>query len=370
MPSDVFKVRIRRWAGNALAVFLGFLAIAILFSSAEGVLRLKSWLTTAPGQGPVVGRLTGAIRHKGILGAEAQPNGVIRCRAARGDRVLYDVSCKTDAAGRRLTPCDCRSEEANLALFFGCSMTFGLGVEDGETLPARYCAHTPGSVSLNYGLAGYGSQQMWLQICRQGVLKEFGPRKGIIVYTFIDDHVNRLAGTPGIVSEWPFPLPWLELRDGRVEYRGTFFDRAPLQYLFLHYVDRTHLARFVENRLPRHPSSAPPSDMAVDMLAAMVRECADTAREQAPGFAFLCLIFPKFASSQWGPPLAVRLGAANVRVLDYSGLFENTQHSMDDLFFDDNSVCRWGHPKALGLDLLARQLSRDTGASAAFSARP
>ncbi len=370
MASEKTSFRWRRWAGNMLAVCLGLLAVVVLIVSAELVLRLKSRLQTPPDKVPVVGRLTGAIGHAGILGVEGEPNGVIQCFAARGDRNLYDVACKTDAAGRRLTPCDCRDESARLALFFGCSMTFGLGVQDGETLPARYCAHTPGCVSLNYGLAGYGPQQMWLQICRQGVLKQFRARRGIIVYTFIDDHVNRLIGTPSIVSEWPYPLPWLGLQDGRVEHHGTFFDRAPLQYLFLHYVDRTHLARFIENRMPRRQAPPQPSDKAVDLLAKIVLECVDTAKTQCPALEFHCLVFPKFASSQWGKPLTDRLRSANVRVLDYSELFENTQRTMDELFFDDNSVCRWGHPRAIGYDLLAQQLSRDTGAQAATAAHP
>jgi len=56
--------------------------------------------------------------------------------------------------------------------------------------------------------------------------------------------------------------------------------------------------------------------------------------------------------------------------LDYSELFEKTGRTMDELFFDDNSVFRWGHPRAVGYEVLARQLSRDMSVSAAVSARP
>ena len=59
-----------------------------------------------------------------------------------------------------------------------------------------------------------------------------------------------------------------------------------------------------------------------------------------------------------------------MRVLDYSELFEKTGRTMDELFFDDNSVFRWGHPRAVGYEVLARQLSRDMSVSAAVSARP
>jgi hypothetical protein len=364
------RTGLRRWAGNILAVCIGVSAVAVLLAAAEGVLRLKVHLTTAPENVPVTGRLDGALRHAGILGVEGTPNGAIHCLAVRGERVLYDTSCKTDAAGRRLTPCAVTAAEADVALFFGCSMTFGLGVEDDDTLPARYCALAPHCCSLNYGLAGYGPQQMWLQICKQHVLKEFGSRKGVIVYTFIDDHIFRLIGTPAIVSEWSYPLPWLALQDGRIEYCGTFFDRSPLQYLFLHYVQRTHLARFVENRLPRRQQPEGPSADAADFLAAVVRECADTAAREAPGLKFHCLIPPKFLSSQWGKPLAERLAGSDARVLDYSDLFEKTSLSMDELFFDDNSLYKWGHLKPAGYELLAEQMNRDIHPDFPAQSRP
>lgn len=357
--SDISRTRLRQWTGNILAVCLGFAAVGILLATAEAVLRFKVYLTTAPKDIPVAGKLDGALSHATILGVEGKPNSEIRCRAARDGRVLYDTICRTDSAGRRLTPCDASAESSNLAVFFGCSMTFGLGVEDGDTLPALYADHATNCCSLNYGVPGYGPQQMWLQICKQGVLKDFGPRKGIIVYSFIDDHINRLAGTPGIVSEWPYALPWIDLRNGHIEHRGTFFDRSPLQYLFLRHVSRTHLARFIENRIPHREQAPQPSDNAVDLLAAVVRECADTAAREAPGLKFYCLIFPKFFTSTWGKAVAGRLAGSGVNVLDYSDLFEDIPHAMDELCYEDNSLYRWGHPKALGYDLVARQMSQD-----------
>ena len=56
-------------------------------------------------------------------------------------------------------------------------MTFGQGVADEETIPSRFCAHKPGWTSHNYRVYAYGPQQMWLQICRQEVLREFSEEK-------------------------------------------------------------------------------------------------------------------------------------------------------------------------------------------------
>ena len=94
--SDISRTRLRQWTGNILAVCLGFAAVGILLATAEAVLRFKVYLTTAPKDIPVAGKLDGALSHATILGVEGKPNSEIRCRAARDGRVLYDTICRTD----------------------------------------------------------------------------------------------------------------------------------------------------------------------------------------------------------------------------------------------------------------------------------
>jgi len=349
--------------GHLLAVCLGFFLVALVLAGAETALWIKARLSAPADSAPVIGKQEGSIRHKSMLGWDFVPNGTVRCIARRDGRVIYDVSAKIDAAGRRLTP-GCRpGNDASVAVFFGCSMTFGQGVKDEETLPARYCAHAGDCAAFNYGVPGYGPQQMWLQVCRQGVLKEFGTRKGIVVYTFFDDHLNRLAGTAAIIAGWDDAMPWLELRDGQVAQGGTFYDRSPLQYFYLHYINQMHLSRFIEKRFAAGSGQVPQGNPpALELLVKVLIECADTARKQAPGLDFFCMLQPK-GSGPWGRLLAERLRGASVRVLDYSALLDNVQTPLEDLFFDDNSVQPWGHPKALNYDLVAGQLSRDTAAT-------
>lgn len=350
---------IRRWAGNVLAVCLGFLLVAVLLTAAEGMFRLKARFTSPPPQVSVISTQKGALSRTGILGGGLLPDGVIQCRAERRTRLIYEVSSKTDEKGRRYTPCKRQNPDANIAAFFGCSETFGLGVEDAETLPARFCARASGWESLNYGVFGYGPQQVWLQICKQGLLKEFSTRKGIVVYSFIDDHINRLVGTRAVVAGWGYDMPWLELQDNRVAWRGAFSNRSPLQYFFLRHLDRTHLVRFAQNHLPSLPAPAPPGGKALDLLVQIMVECAQATHEQAPGLTFCCLLLPK-SSGPWREGLLQRLESTDVRVFDYEQLLDNASLPMEELFFDDSAELPWGHPKAPTYDRIALQLSRDT----------
>lgn len=349
------------WAGNLLAVLAGFLMAALLVGAAEGALRLKVRLST-PDQVGVTFR--GGLRRDGALGMKAVPGGAIRCGVTRGGRVLYDAVCTADDAGRRRTPCAAAGPDARAALFFGCSFTHGYGVADEETLAARYCAHAGNVEAFNYGFTAYGPQQTWLQICRLGALEAFRGREGVVVYTFIDDHVPRLIGTREVVSDWPFTLPWLELEGEQVVHRGFFSDRNPLLYFHLRYVRALHLCRFVENRVPRRPAPTPPREQALDLTVRVLVECAEKTAETSPGLSFCVLLYPECAPV-WGTELAERLKGTPIRVLDYRTLFAAHAGGAESLFFEDNPVYRLGHPTAEAYDLVARQLARDTAAEAA-----
>ena len=69
----------------------------------------------------------------------------------------------TDAYSRRVTPIDHLEQRSSFLLFFGCSVTFGLWVNDDETMPyvAQYASHYR---PYNYGVSGYGSHHMLAQL--------------------------------------------------------------------------------------------------------------------------------------------------------------------------------------------------------------
>src|SRR5437879_10062020 len=88
-----------------------------------------------------------------------------------------------------------REQRRHFLLFFGCSMTFGLGVNDNETMPfymAQYASHYR---PYNYGVSGYGPHYMLAQLQRGDLTKDIHETHGIALYTFIDHHIDRPIGT-------------------------------------------------------------------------------------------------------------------------------------------------------------------------------
>ncbi|NLV40772.1 MAG: hypothetical protein GXY15_06045 [Candidatus Hydrogenedentes bacterium] len=359
MTAQTRAGRLRGWAANAAAVLLGFLIVAALLVAAEGALRLKAGLSSGSTHSLFWQEAEGAVSDGGAMGRVLPRNSTVRLHVRWGEKLIYDVTAETDDAGRRVTPCD-RQEggESNIAAFFGCSMTFGQGVRDEETLPARFCAHAPEWRAFNYGVSGYGPQHMWLQICEKNVLGEFSARRGVVVYSFLGHHLERLAGTPPVLATWAYPLPWLEDHDGQIVHRGTFRSRSPLEYFFFQRVHPTHLAQFIERRLPARAPVKGRQDAALNLLVRLIVECSQAAKEQAPGLAFHVVILPTCGGTV-REGLLQRLEAAGVRALDYERLFEEAGLPEEELFFNDSPQGTKGHFKAPGYDLIAQHLAGD-----------
>ena len=145
-----------------------------------------------------------------IIGWKNAPNAKDeRCTLGIGKDTVYDVYYSTDSLGRRITSNFCKNPvyhpftTTKHAIFVGCSFTFGVGLNDTSTFPCLYgSTHTDYQV-YNYGVGGYGPHQICL-LFDEGINtinKESVPEdSGFCLYTYIDDHMNRVYGHGGNVA--------------------------------------------------------------------------------------------------------------------------------------------------------------------------
>src|ERR1700693_3080848 len=115
------------------------------------------------------------IRYS-ILPVERVVHNVKR---SKDGSVIYDVKYSIDQHGLRKTPA---LESDKDVFFFGCSFTFGDGVNDNDTLPTTF-SHLSGLHTLNFGVNGYGPHHMlrMLETDRSKSIEDNTPR--VIVYT-------------------------------------------------------------------------------------------------------------------------------------------------------------------------------------------
>jgi hypothetical protein len=228
MESSPEKSRNHSLTTNLLAFAMGCGMVVVLFGTAEMTLRIKAYFKKPPRQDLKVSDRSMYTDLKTPLGFRPFPNVTIHERVTRGDRCVYDANYTIDDHSRRVTPCDSPETRDHVAAFFGCSFTFGNGLRDNETFPARLAAHCPRYLPVNFAYSAYGPQQMWLQIEKLEVLKELPAKTGAAIYVFMENHFDRLVGAPSILRYWGYSMPWLRLdgpaplRTARLRNRSGF----------------------------------------------------------------------------------------------------------------------------------------------------
>jgi len=147
--------------------------------------------------------------RRGPLGYAPVPDQRARARATLGGELLYDVVYTIDAHGFRASPA--REATTDRVLFFGDSVTFGSGLDDGETLPFAFAeAAGPSCGVANLAFQGYGPHQMLraLELGLPGLVA--GAPIRAAVFATNPGHVRRMAG----VAAWDWGGPRY-VRDGR-----------------------------------------------------------------------------------------------------------------------------------------------------------
>ncbi len=184
---------------------LAALSVALTLLALEGIVRLR--LSDANRAAlPHVGvdaeterRLEWVERGRAARGAEAwqldvpdpvlgwRPRPGISTRSVRPGS--YDVTVTTNAQGLRGRRPAAHAKQAGTTrvAVFGCSQTFGSGVEDDETFSARLEASLRDVEVLNFGVHGYGTDQMLLRWEREGV--DYAP--DVVVLAFAYYHLDR-----------------------------------------------------------------------------------------------------------------------------------------------------------------------------------
>jgi hypothetical protein len=285
-------------------------------------------------------------RRDDWLGYALVPNMQVRAsrKSLNGDRLLYDVSYTVDAEGRRVTPMADPDQRSAYILFFGDSFTFGEGVNDAETMPAVVAQLAPHYKSYNYGAGGYGPQHMLAQLQRAEMKTEVGEDDGILVYTFIFEHIGRAIGAMRIHAQRGDVMPYYYIdRQNNLVRQGDFASGRPLVSVLYTAAGASQTLRFFNIDLPPRLRAQD-----LEITARLLEESRDIYRQKFGSDQFLVVIYPGLGQ----PELLPYLQAAGIRYLDYSALPAAVE---PDFWLGE------GHPTAKAHKMVAEKLVQDLG---------
>jgi len=279
-----------------------------------------------------------------------------------GNDVLYDVTYTIDHDGLRISPPWKTDGSAGSLLFFGCSFTFGEGLQDNETFPYQVGYQSDGEYrTFNFAFHGYGPNQM-LSMIEHGMVQRIVDRTTprYAFYVAIPDHVSRVAGRVSYDNGTP---RYVLDGGGNLQPAGHFTEVNPGAPWRISALTRRLRVSAIYRRFSNPESAYVDTDLSI-FLAVVVRS-KELLTDQYPGLQFQIILWPYWDEAEIPLYEKVRDGLAKTGI---------PLHLVEDILPDykTNPKKYWlspgdRHPNALANRLVADYVLKNTLSSSSDS---
>ncbi|HET7033243.1 MAG TPA: hypothetical protein VFJ48_08975, partial [Casimicrobiaceae bacterium] len=202
--------------------------------------------------------------------------------------------------------------------------------------------------TLNYGVGGYGLDQIYLYVKR--VVTALPSGQEHVLIGLIQDDLERV-----LLKIRDGPKPYFTIADHRLVAHTEHIHAGSLNDVFVRPPARFYLYYFLRGKLgyPYYSevlerTRAERREAVLALATLMARDLADLARRRGFGLAFFLLPTP---GASFDSELATRLRAQGVPVLDLQGCFAGSGRPDTELYAEL-------HPTSVGNDFLAACLVR------------
>jgi len=282
-----------------------------------------------------------------ILGYRARPNGRLEDRGYRNGDLIYSAVYTTNASGRRCTPLPPAGARHKFLALFGCSFTYGLCVNDDQTLGACIARRAPDYEPYNFGYQGYGTQHVMLTL-EEPLEKEIRQADGIGIYLFDAAHINRAIGAMSCVARWGGDLPSYRLDGETLVREGTFGTAHPWRQHIFSLLYKSQVRSYFDINLPLWPR-----DRDFHLVARMIDRSSRLFHDKWPGSEFYVVFRPTPPTMQTAESLGRyldRYGVKYIRCPDiYAGRLDPAAQAVEGLR---------GHPSPAANEVFAEFLVR------------
>ena len=332
-----FKQKIG-WLQNLMMAGLMLFLTIFLLEWICGIV-LKSQAEKAPKiEGP-----THSMVFNEILGYKPKPDTSHTGIRTVDGKIIYSIKYSTDANSLRITPIDSTKPRNKYAQFYGCSMTFGEGVQSDETLPYYFGKFDSTYRPYNFAYSGYGPHQMLARLETDSPKKNVKEPTGIAFYIYINDHVNRAIGTMTNFGYNGGNAPYYHEIGNELKHDGLFRNTRRIRSWFYEVMLKSNILKLFKIG---YPFKITEDDY--ELTAEIIAQASRNYKKQFFNDNFYVIIYPTTIDSSLIISLIKQKG---VKVLDYSKLFNPTDKKYA-IPYDE-------HPTALANEILIQQLVKD-----------
>jgi hypothetical protein len=259
---------------------------------------------------------------------------------------IFDVHYTKDAFDRRVYLDGNCTHRKKYFLFFGCSFTYGEGVNDDETLPAQVALQNPSYQIYNYSKPGWSPGNILRRINESHLAPEIIEKKGKAVYVFMEDHLRRVVGNMSLDQPkpgWTDTLPYYFLDDkDDLQTRGMLYDGRGAWGPILRLLAQSNLLRLLNVDYPKTFS-----EKHFLLFSKIIAEIKKSLSLQLPEVDFLVAFFPESVTAKNLIPYLDREG---IRSLDFSAVRLND-------YVENSSIETFSHPSAASYKFVASLIS-------------
>jgi hypothetical protein len=294
------------------------------------------------------GREVNFILTNETIGYYPKSDSVVRSIRTIGDgTVVYNAVYSIDAFSRRITPVKHTAARENFMLCFGCSLMFGEGVNDTETLPYYLARFMPVYRPYNYAYAGYGPQEMLAKLQSGAIGREINEKHGIALFLFIDNHVNRTIGSLRVAGNWGGDMPYYSIgKNNALVRNGSFISgRHFTTALYQKVINNKFLNRWIQRKGRDFPTI---TNGHVTLACRVIEESRNEFRRQFNSDDFYVIIFP---GSTHADLMMRYFRTKGIKYLDY--------HTVTEFNKEKYSILNDGHPTAIAYKTLAEMVAKD-----------
>lgn len=285
---------------------------------------------------------------KDVFVATSLKNENLFARVIDANERVFDVTATTDKWGRRITPIRNSKQPDRHLIFFGCSNTYGEGVEQEETIPFYTADATKQYRSYNLAISGGSIADAWAYTNVLDLLEDIPEKQGYAFYLFLDTHISRYKGDLTNLHGWIENRPLVRpKKDGQVHFYGRYGNANPTLAFLSKWAKKSYLLSALKFNLPPIREQDLKDFVQV---AASVRDAYEKKFGKENPFVF---VFYFQYARYYAPKLKPLLEQAGIRYLDYSG-FDLEQLSDQYLHIKYD-----GHPNALAHKIVGELIAED-----------
>ena len=276
-----------------------------------------------------------------LMGYVNKPNSKVEMKSWSYGIQNPQAFYSTDSIGRRLNGNDLKFPRQKYALFIGCSVTFGVLVNDKQTLPSIVERLDTNYRAYNYGVSGYGTHHLLAMLQNRNLRKEISETDGAAFYIFFPGHVNRAIGDMDSYLSWNMNSPFYYLDGDKIVRRGSFIIGRKVISKFYDFFATTYICKYFDIHLPGKLR-----EHHYRFTAKLIEQSYKEYQRQFGNDNFYVVFLPA-----WGNDIKPYLDELHIKYLDYDRLLPYWQ--------DRYNFAGDGHPRPLFYKILAEQIEKD-----------